>query len=774
MFVWVSIIININLHLSLNITIAPITTQSPSRLPSISPITVFPTTLSPTIHPTKQTDSPSNAPTTSPSRSPTSSPTRHPTTTQYPNIIHIGYNLTNITRNISTQLYNQTVIHALERNIEASYLLYSRKIIDDQNQWLHFRDFHLIISNVITKPDTSGRLILTPQDINIEPDVDEPEENQEIEIHTNYSALLLLDIYYLNTSIGTDIRFISKQDGFRNFTQNRLHRFFHYYHIFLLISRPFEDDDNTKKKPDNANTFFIAMIGIGIICVSFGFASFIYNNCITNSKTDNANSIAPPLYGLQIVDLFSDVNLCGEMMFELNKSGYNPRRISLYISITGVFIFTIIPYISNMIMAVGVKNIGVIKNNPFAKSYFQTTSWFFIVLVVFCGGIYPALSIVSCRLFAFEFLNSGLTSMELTKLTKIRFYFTILSENIPQVCCAMLYIYYRGTPTQNTVLSLIMSLLQILNAILNFIAMRIPNDCHIIQYDLEMKVGETLQSQYFVCLKRASSDTDIDIDEDIAIHDVCTLTKKQKQQIGDKKERKSSLRRWICTELSLRLNAVEIGYVTLTPNGCIVHMIHYIFESEALAFQNDKNSNLNSEKNNIKQRERWKGDDKSFLKTAQSFLKYLYQSKSTQINCAFASHFGLFKQDEITVIFHRKYKYSSWAMANKTNFSNAQMSNNMSIGEAKFSKLPSTASTSEDERDESKTWCSKTMSVRSVELQQGMDEMQILTKKIKDKLAHKPQDKVREELLDEGYDGELIDKMINLGKIMSTVMITNN
>merc|ERR1712154_419185 len=79
--------------------------------------------------------------------------------------------------------------------------------------------------------------------------------------------------------------------------------------------------------------------------------------------------------------------------------------------------------------------------------------------------------------------------MELTKLTKVRFFGTILLENIPQLCFSLLYMNYTGYPSNNTILSLTMSILQILSAIINYIVMRIPTDCYPIQYDLEMKIA---------------------------------------------------------------------------------------------------------------------------------------------------------------------------------------------------------------------------------------------------------------------------------------------
>eukprot|EP01084_Bolivina_argentea_P015436 28896_1 len=480
--IYIFIMITPNLYAVWNVTnsttfptIPPtnIPTLSPSKSPSVSPTTNSPT---------EQTETPTAAPTFTPTNTPTYSPTRHPTGNIYNNVLHIDYNLTNITRNITTQLTtDQSVVNGVTRNIEASYLLYSRRIIDDKTQWLQYKDFDIIIVDVCIDVNECSQMTASSKSLTTQ----YSEHDQYVV--TNYSVLLRAFIYYFNTSVATNIRFISKQNGFQNFTQYRLRKYFNYFSLYLLIGRPSEDD-NDGSLIEQINPVFMVTIVIGFICVCLGTVSFIYNNLIPNAKTDNGNSIAVPLYGLQMVDLFSDVNLCAEMFLQFNGSKYHTQRMTLYFAAFGSLVFTVIPYITNLVMASSIKNLKVIKRNPFAKSYFQTTSWFFIVLVVFCGGMYPALSIVSSRLFAFEFLNSGLTAMELTKLTKVRFFGTVLLENIPQLIFSGLYIGYRGSPSSNTILSIIMSILQILAAIVNFIVMRIPTDCHIVCYDLEMKV----------------------------------------------------------------------------------------------------------------------------------------------------------------------------------------------------------------------------------------------------------------------------------------------
>ena len=426
----------------------------------------------------------------------------------------------------------------------------------------------------------------------------------------------------------------------------------------------------------------------------------------------------------------------------------------------GTFLFTIIPYSSNMALAVNIKNQKEIRNNPFARSYFQTASWFFIVLVVFCGGVYPSLSIVSSRLFAFEFLNSGLTNMELTKLTKLRFYTTILMENIPQLGCSLLYTYYLGTPSTNTVVSLTMSVLQLLAAILNFLILRRPTDCYAITYDLEMTVkssgGQSMRSSGlanyqnmdnlkthtptksgsgragYEALATIKPENSVEPQSDGQTKDESEqtlyeatqtkLSKEAQHKIRKYRERKSALRGWLSSALSIPVNRLELGYCTLTPNGCLIRVIHYTFEDEMEQFNEQKfkfipkmSSTLQQiELQQIKETEMIpslsdpnhplpiatplsvsvpsessskstssqsratpsaittisgkKSRKKVFVAFARRFYENLYQRNERDVIRAFQNHFD-FLDEQLTVKYWAEYKYSIWDMENRTNFS---------------------------------------------------------------------------------------------------------
>eukprot|EP01083_Nonionella_stella_P019234 53445_1 len=805
-------------------------TIAPSSAPT-SPPTIAPT-MPPTRHPTHApTTPPTHAPTHYPTLSPTHAPTRHPTQDIYTQTIYIDYIIHNITHNISAQLYDPTVQKDLEELFENCYLLTSQALIHDQNQTLHYRDFHLLIVDVFTYPYT--------------PSMKEAHLMESIPLANHTAALLKANIRYADESVGDTIRFISRRLYFQNLTEVKLQRYFNRDVLQLIVGDPWEEGDgNDIHNAIIIDSFFIFVMSIGFLCMVLGIASFIYNNWEGTTWTDNGNSMAIPLYGLQMVDIFTDINLCVEMFSHFSENAEDRvtaergSPILLWIAAWGALSFTVIPYTTNICLAANITSVKEIRHNPFAKSYFQTTSWFFIVLVVFCGAVYPALSVVSSRLFAFEFLNSGLTMKELAQLTRWRLHLTILLENVPQLFCSLFYILYLGVASHNTVLAMIVSALQIVATVTNYIVTYRPSDCRAIEYDLQMEIDETKLSQSWrprmkskesitAFIPQTSSATlmdmndieeeDSDDDEEdeggdttlaIDIFDdgmeidptPSTLTADQKTQIRRRKERKSSLRRSICTELSLRLNAIEIGYITLTPNGCIIHMIHYTFESEAKAFRDAKKlkrvritksvdsydfdlehiaeqamlmsplsvaSSLGSPRKSDGYHVRWEGDRRSFERTAKSFFKDLYKRKSDEIECALSSHFG-FKQELISVTYHKRYPYTSWEMVHRDRFSTRDLRN---TGSAKYHPIAQLTKADSIEIA-SMPMSAAESSKRSAtdELQQSTNTLlQTLMTKIREKLMENDKDTVKAELLEEGYNETLIDRVFEMGELLAAM-----
>ena len=58
------------------------------------------------------------------------------------------------------------------------------------------------------------------------------------------------------------------------------------------------------------------------------------------------------------------------------------------------------------------------------------------------------------------------------------------------------------------------------------------------------------------------------------------LTKNEKKRIFLKKERKKSLKILLSPSLEIRTSSLELGYVTLTNTGFVIHCVQFAFKNE--------------------------------------------------------------------------------------------------------------------------------------------------------------------------------------------------
>ena len=276
-----------------------------------------------------------------------------------------------------------------------------------------------------------------------------------------------------------------------------------------------------------------------------------------------------------------------------------------------------------------------------------------------CGGSYPVLTLLSSRIFGKEFFNTGLTSYELRKLNSIKIFSTIILENLPQLICQILYIIISsGIPSSSTILAFIASILSILSAILSYcLYNKNDNNCIVIEYDLEMIIKNKKNN--------------------------INLTQKERKWIYKKKERKKSLKRLLCPSLQISQSLLELGYVTLTRTGCIIHCIHFTFKNEINEIIND----INSDEHKI--------DDK--YNNSLIFCKKLYVLYNDEIIESFSKQFG-FKKNEIKIKFHNKYYLNIF---NKND--NSSINNIINL----IKKIDSNLNTNDDENNKNKILYSK-------------------------------------------------------------------
>ena len=393
-------------------TLAPSSapTMPPSNAPSYSP------SKSPTPAPTTDpTLAPSNAPSLAPSLSPTESPTRAPiTASDFDNEFEMIYRIYNLTQDGSLKIYLEDgMVESIMGIIKDSYVGIASRL-PDKDFDLQPRQFH--ISNKAISRD----------------------ENR-IVMNTN--------VRYSNASIQTLIYFLSDRDDYIEMAQTQLRNNEAFGNPNILF------EIEIVRIPPPISTFDYVFPGLLIMMALISlvaFAGFLYNKH-KRSKTDNANWTAVIIYGLQIFDFISDINLALEMVIAFDGRFFDTDRMLLFISGWGSIMFITLPYVLNVYMTCTMKHF--VSTNAAAVHYFEQRSSAFVMSVIVSGSVYPSLLLVSSRIFGLQYFNSGLTDYELRNLTGLKLYGNVFLENVPQLICQILYIIYLGKVSNNTRLS---------------------------------------------------------------------------------------------------------------------------------------------------------------------------------------------------------------------------------------------------------------------------------------------------------------------------------
>eukprot|EP01084_Bolivina_argentea_P299795 516812_1 len=580
-----------------SITWCTVNTQSPTQSPSYAPTII---TFTPTYDPTlPNTLTPSDAPTTSPSAAPTqlpsNAPTNYPTITNpYTKTQKMNYIIRELTEANKDTIQDQQmdVYSQIIKMIETAYVNVAINYEEDNGDneaELQYRYFQIIInSNKLHKDFTNS-----------------------------YSLTIRSTIHYNDEAIKRLILFVSYKRGFIQSVQSNLINHFGDNNAELTFEAKSIDDSETT----SFDYVFYSLLTFMAIMTCISFIALMFNKK-TDSKIDNANWAVLIIFGLQVFDLVSDINLSVEILLKFN----NIFELSLlYIAGYGSVIFIVIPYIVNIFVAVNIKN--MVSGNNVSVSYFEQRSALFISLVVFSGASYPSLALLSSRLFGIELFNSGLTSHEMRNLVKLKVFGNVILENIPQTVCQILYIIYlKGEMSQNTTLALVTSFLSIIGTILSYFVQNKNSDCYVSQYDLQLiKTREN------------------------------TLTNDEIKLISHKKERKAALRKLLCSALNVEQTNIELGYVKTTNNGFILHVIHYTIKTELDSLDSIVNKTSVTDT-----------ESEKYEKLVESFTKMLYEVKKQEVNASFNKHFG-FDDSTFIVQYFTKFGYGNLLQMNENN-----------------------------------------------------------------------------------------------------------
>eukprot|EP01083_Nonionella_stella_P318727 1166475_1 len=182
-------------------------------------------------------------------------------------------------------------------------------------------------------------------------------------------------------------------------------------------------DKNAAEEEEPTNW---VLYGISVICgflmiVGFGALLFNKTGCPRLPGfeiVDDAKWTSVWIFALQFWDFYSDINLSVEIWNTDKDFLASEKKLLLLISAFGSTFFVLIPYIANLVVAARIKH--VVRKNPMAKGYFQGNTPLFALLVVVTGGAYPALALVSSRIFGLQIMSCGLTQYELKQMSKIK------------------------------------------------------------------------------------------------------------------------------------------------------------------------------------------------------------------------------------------------------------------------------------------------------------------------------------------------------------------
>ena len=481
-------------------TLAP--TDAPSIAPSNSPSTI-PSTAPSNSPTTAPSMAPSNVPTDSPTNAPTLHPTRVPTNyVNYTMQISIEFKIFNITNEHTIVeffiLFEDSVYYDLKEILEKNY-------VSSGSSYLHYYDFDIVFYEIsgniagttldsviddslvvieakttIAKRESNSLNTYTRRNLlqtsnnsttsmvisttsEVESNQGSESESQSESIYDNSTITLHSYIYCID---GTEdlLQSISEDSSFVASVSNNFGNYFNESSMKFDVDMTswIETDLNTISNSNSNNQtideiYFI----LGIICIVLfiiSFCAYLHTNkkllCCGCPRADGVAFWRVWIYGLQMWDLFSDMNFANEVISLAMTQGGGDLLIFAIAILSPLFV--IIPYCANIFAAINMyKRIGL---NNVARLYFEQKLIFFCSLVLLSGGVHASISLVCSRIFGISLFDCGLSKRELSQFTDLRLLYSVLLENFPQLIMQIVYIIYGGGWDTAVVLAMITSI----------------------------------------------------------------------------------------------------------------------------------------------------------------------------------------------------------------------------------------------------------------------------------------------------------------------------
>ena len=603
-------------------------TKSPTPAPSSAP--TFSPTNSPTTGPTPApSDSPTPVPSFAPSSSPTAAPTLSPTEPPTFNPTSSDWVFTafmEVQYYILQKLTYDNVVYIINDNTLSSTKYQGLNIANEpkvifQTELAHaFYDpqfthdsFEVVFHNVSFSNPTDAIQVLSQSDV----------DNLSIELLFNVEVRFdKEDIGFLRIEAVSDEFLARMTERIRLRLSNDRATFGITGGSSSLNIQEVIVIDETS---DDLLIFLISWISLMVVISILAFASQkgAFKKC-RSAIADETQYFSILVLGIQVWDLVSDLYLSFEIL-----DVYNLKRESIfgYLFVASMF-FSVMPYLANLAIAANIRKYDAVQKNVAATSYMNQRSALFVILTVITGGSHPALAVLSSNVFGLEIFTTGLTKYELNRLQKIKIFSTIILDNLPQIGIQFWYSDLIEEFTSTARLAFSASILSVVATILTSIVSRESNfnGSHV-SYYLSFSNSAGHRSRSMSTTRKHSS------------HHIEAL-----QKIRQHRWQRNILTERLTKVLQIPKTNVEIGYVFLTNNGCIVHIIHAVSKTQ-----------LEELKTEIHQR-LWARITPIF------YVQQLYLLHKDEVTDVFQEHFELEntdkleqKYDEYTVKWSRTY-----------------------------------------------------------------------------------------------------------------------
>ncbi len=119
-----------------------------------------------------------------------------------------------------------------------------------------------------------------------------------------------------------------------------------------------------------------------------------------------------------------------------------------------------------------------IEGNERVARWFGRNSRFLSILVLTSGSLFSALDLTSSKIFGLNLFNCGLTNSELSQFSDLKFVFSVLFENIPQLGIQMWFLstYGMGKDSNSLLFALLSSTLSIAHSFIGYLLFKAFDD----------------------------------------------------------------------------------------------------------------------------------------------------------------------------------------------------------------------------------------------------------------------------------------------------------